>query len=72
MFYLCYSSNTISLSNVVRLTRLAQLTRYELLNLPEHLSSLPLFCGFCVTQSLVLYSILLEEKFEDINGNQKP
>ena len=40
---------------VSRLTWQASLVEQELLTLPEHLSSLPVFNGICVTRSLVLY-----------------
>ena len=39
---------------VTRLTRQVQLVEQELLTLPEHMSSPPVFSGVCVTQSLVL------------------
>jgi hypothetical protein len=43
---------------VTRLTRRAPLVAQELLTLPEHLSSPPIFSEVCVTRSLVLcYSI---------------
>ena len=38
-----------------RLTRRVSLVEQELLTLPEHLSSPPVFSGFRVTRSLVLY-----------------
>ena len=38
-----------------RLTRLVPLVEQELLTLPEHLSSPPVFSGVRVTRSLVLY-----------------
>ena len=37
-----------------RLTRRVQLVEQELLTLPQHLSSHPVFSGVCVTRSLVL------------------
>ena len=40
---------------VTRLTRRVPLVEQELLTIPEHLSSLPLFSGVRVTRSLVLY-----------------
>jgi branched-subunit amino acid transport protein len=40
---------------VTRLTRQVPLVKQELLNLPEHLSSPPVFSGVRVTRSLVLY-----------------
>jgi hypothetical protein len=40
---------------VTRLTRRVPLVEQELLTLPEHLSSPPVFSGVCVTRSLVLY-----------------
>jgi branched-subunit amino acid transport protein len=40
---------------VTRLTRCVPLVEQELLTLPEHLSSLPVFSGVRVTRSLVLY-----------------
>ena len=40
---------------VPRLTRWLPLVEQELLTLPEHLSSLPVFSGVRVTRSLVLY-----------------
>jgi hypothetical protein len=40
---------------VTRLTRRVPLVEQELLTLPEHLSSPPVFCGVRVTRSLVLY-----------------
>ena len=40
---------------VTRLTRRVPLVEQGLLTLPEHLSSLPVFCGVRITQSLVLY-----------------
>jgi hypothetical protein len=40
---------------VTRLTRQVPLVEKELLTLPEHLSSPPVFIGVCVTRSLVLY-----------------
>jgi hypothetical protein len=40
---------------VTRLTRRVPLVEQELLTLPEHLSSPPVFTGVCVTRSLVLY-----------------
>ena len=40
---------------VTRLTRRVPLVEQELLTLPEHLSSPPVFCGVRVTLSLVLY-----------------
>ena len=41
--------------SVTRLTRQVSLVKQELLTLPEHLSSPPVFNGVRVTQSLVLY-----------------
>jgi hypothetical protein len=40
---------------VTRLTRRVPLVEQELLTLPDHLSSPPVFSGVCVTRSLVLY-----------------
>jgi hypothetical protein len=40
---------------VTRLTRRMSLVEQELLTLPEHPRSPPIFSGVCVTQSLVLY-----------------
>ena len=40
---------------VTRLTRRVPLVEQELLTLPEHLSSPPVFSGVRVTRSLVLY-----------------
>ena len=40
---------------VTRLTRRVPLVEHELLTLPEHLSSPPVFSGVRVTRSLVLY-----------------
>ena len=40
---------------VTRLTRRVPLVEQELVILPEHLSSPPLFSWVCVTRSLVLY-----------------
>ena len=40
---------------VTRLTRRATLDEQELLTLPEHLSSRPVFSGVRITRSLVLY-----------------
>ena len=40
---------------VTRLTRRVPLVEQELLTLPEHLSSFPVFSGVRVTRSLVLY-----------------
>jgi hypothetical protein len=40
---------------VTRLTRRATLEEQELLTLPEHLSSRPVFSGVRITRSLVLY-----------------
>jgi len=42
-------------SFVTRLTRRVSLVQQELLTLPEHLSSSPVFSGVRVTRSLVLY-----------------
>jgi hypothetical protein len=40
---------------IIRLTRQVSLLEQELLTLPEHLSSPPVFSGVSVTRSLVLY-----------------
>jgi hypothetical protein len=40
---------------IIRLTRRVPLVEQELLTLPEHLSSPPVFSGVCVTRSLALY-----------------
>jgi hypothetical protein len=40
---------------VTRLTRRVLIVEQELLTLPEHLKSPPVFSGVCVTRSLVLY-----------------
>jgi len=40
---------------VTRLTRRVPLVEQELLTLPDHLSSPPVFSGVCDTRSLVLY-----------------
>jgi hypothetical protein len=40
---------------VTRLTRRVPLVEHELLTLPEHMSSPPVFCWFRVTRSLVLF-----------------
>jgi hypothetical protein len=40
---------------VTRLTRRVSLVGHELLTLPEHLSSPPVFSGVRITRSLVLY-----------------
>ena len=45
---------------VTRLTRQVSLVEQELLTLPEHLSSLPVFRGVRVTWSLVLYVCIVD------------
>ena len=45
---------------VPRLTRWAPLVEQQLLILPEHLSSPPVFSGVCVTRSLVLYVCFID------------
>ena len=45
---------------VTRLTRRVQLVEQELLNLPEHLSSPPVFRGVRVTRSFVLYGCFVD------------
>ena len=51
--YILYSGEITGF--VTRLTRRVSLVEQELLTLPEHLSSLPVFSGVRVTRSLVLY-----------------
>jgi hypothetical protein len=48
-------STIVLLFVVTRLTRRVPLVEMELLTLPEHLGSLPVFSGVRVTRSLVLY-----------------
>ena len=45
---------------VTKLTRLVPLVEQELLTLPEHLSSPPVFSGVRVTRSLVLYLCFID------------
>ena len=45
----------ITLTYLTRLTRRVPEVEQDLLTLPEHLSSPPVFSGVCVTRSLVLY-----------------
>ena len=49
----------ITLTYLTRLTRRVPQVEQELLTLPEHLSSPPVFSGVCVTRSLVLCVCLL-------------
>jgi hypothetical protein len=44
----------ITLTYLTRLTRRVPEVEQDLLTLPEHLSSPPVFSGVCVTRSLVL------------------
>jgi hypothetical protein len=60
MFHLSYTSQLFPHSRLItgfvtRLTRRVPLVEQELLILPEHLSSPPVFSGVRVTRSLVLY-----------------
>jgi hypothetical protein len=60
MFHLSYTSQFFPHSRLItgfvtRLTRRVPLVEQELLILPEHLSSPPVFSGVRVTRSLVLY-----------------
>ena len=48
---------------VTRLTRRVPLVKQELPNLPEHLSSPPVFSGVRVTRSLVLYVCFVDRCF---------
>ena len=48
---------------VTRLTRQVPLVKQELPNLPEHLSSPPVFSGVRVTRSLVLYVCFVDRCF---------
>jgi hypothetical protein len=45
---------------VTRLTRHVSLMEQELLTLPEHLGSPPVFSGVCVTRSLFLYACFVD------------
>jgi hypothetical protein len=48
---------------VTRLTQRVSLVEQELLTLPDHLSSPPVFSGVRATLSLVLYICLVDPRF---------
>jgi hypothetical protein len=50
-----FSHSRLITGFVTRLARRVPLVEQELLTIPEHLSSPPIFSGFRVTRSLVLY-----------------
>jgi branched-subunit amino acid transport protein len=54
-FFRSFSRPWLITGFVTRLTRRVPLVEQELLTLPEHLSSLPVFSGVRVIRSLVLY-----------------
>jgi hypothetical protein len=54
-FFRSFPRSWLIIGFVTRLTRLVPLVEMELLTLPEHLGSLPVFSGVRVTRSLVLY-----------------
>ena len=59
MHFYVFVVTGVNLVCVTRLTRQVSLVEQELLTLPEHPSSAPVFSGVRVTRSLVLYVCLL-------------
>jgi hypothetical protein len=66
-FFQSFPRSWLIIGFVTRLTRRVPLVEMELLTLPKHLSSLPVFSGVRVTRSLVLYVCFVDHCWLQLN-----